>query len=353
MDASVSNKAPAGSRNRLSIRKSAKWLVIAAVLIVAAIFGYRYWRHSQLYVSTDDAYINANTVEVAAQVSGAVTRVFVRDNQPVKTGDPLFEIDPEPYRVALEKAQAQLRLAEQSVSQQSAAVQAAEAQVAQRRAELENARSNNAREQQLVRQGFISRQGSEAARTQQATAIAALQAAQANLEQARSALGATGDENASVRAARAAVAQAEIDLQRTHVVSPTQGTVANLSLRPGNTVQPGAPLFSVISNQEYWVDANFKETELGRVQPGETATVTVDMYPDHPFRGVVESVSGGAGTAFSLLPPQNATGNWVKVTQRVPVRVRVTNPDPRHPLRIGTTANVEVAARDAPQTSGQ
>ena len=352
MNTIVTPRSSAVQGVKLSLKKSIKWLLIGAVLITAALFGYRYWRHSQLYVSTDNAYINANVVEIAAQISGAVTRVYVRDNQPVKPGDPLFGIDPEPYRVALEKAQAQLRLAGQTVSQQNAAVQAAQAQVAQRRAELQNARSNNAREQRLVRQGFISRQGSEAARTQEATATAALQAAQANLEQARSAVGKTGEQNANVQASQAVVDQAEIDLQRSHVTSPIQGYVANLSLRPGNTVQPGVPLFSIISNQEYWVDANFKETELGRVHPGEPATVTVDMYPDHPFHGVVESVSGGSGTAFSLLPPQNATGNWVKVTQRVPVRVRITDPDPRYPLRIGTTATVEVAVREASQTSG-
>jgi membrane fusion protein, multidrug efflux system len=353
MDASVAQKLPVISRYNFSFRKSAKWILIAVVLVAVAIFGYRYWRHSQLYVSTEDAYLNANLVEVAAQISGAVTRVYVRDNQSVKPGEPLFDIDPAPYRVALEKAQAQLRLAEQAVAQQTAAVQAAEAQIAQRRAELQNARSNNAREQQLVRQGFISRQGSEAARTQEATAAAALRAAEANLEQARSTLGKTGDQNANVQAARAAVAQAEIDLARAHVVSPTQGYVANLSLRPGNTVQPGAPLFSIIGNQEYWVDANFKETELEGVRPGARATITVDMYPDHPFHGVVESLSGGAGTAFSLLPPQNATGNWVKVTQRVPVRVRMVDPDAHYPLRVGTTATVEVATQAASQSLGQ
>lgn len=231
------------------------------------------------------------------------------------------------------------------MSQQAAAVAAAEAQVSQRQAELKNAQSNNLRQQQLVRQGFLSKQGSEAARTQAETAAAALHAAQANLEQARSTLGATGESNANIKAAQAAVNQAQLDLEHAHVVAPTQGTIANLSLRPGNTVQPGVPLFALIGNQEYWVDANFKETELERIHPGATATVTVDMYPDHPFRGVVESVSAGAGTVFSLLPPQNATGNWVKVTQRVPVRVRIVNPDPAFPLRIGTTATVEVAAK--------
>jgi membrane fusion protein, multidrug efflux system len=349
MDAAIEQKET--RQQKFAIRKLVKWLLIAAILIAAGIVGMRYWLHSQRYVSTDNAYLNANTVQIAAQISGPVIRVYVKDNQAVKVGDSLFDIDPRSYQLALEKAQAQLHLAGQSVAQQSAAVAAAQAQVAQRAAELKNAQSNNARTQRLVKQGFLSEQGSEAARTQAATAAAALRAAQANLEQARSALGATGDANASVQATQAAVDQAKLDLQHTHVTAPTQGVVANLSLRPGDTVQPGVPLFSIISNQEYWADANFKETELERIRPGLPATITVDMYPDHPFRGVVESVSGGSGTAFSLLPPQNATGNWVKVTQRVPVRVRFTNPDPDYPLRIGTTATVEISVENAENAS--
>jgi membrane fusion protein, multidrug efflux system len=338
---------------RISVRKLLKWIIIGGVLLAIVLFGVRYWRYSQLYLSTDNAYLNANTVEVAAQVSGPVIKVYVSNNQAVKEGDPLFDIDPRPFEVALDRARAQLRLAQQSVSQQSAAVLAAEAQVAQRQAELLNARRVNARDQQLVKRGFFSQQGAEAAYTQVATAEAALHAAQANLEQARSALGDTGPQNANVQAAEAAVRQAELDLQHTHVVATANGSIANLSLRPGNVVQPGVPLFALISNQEFWADANFKETELESSGPGSEATITTDMYPDHPFQGVVESVSGGSGQAFSLLPPQNATGNWVKVTQRVPVRVRITNPDPRFPLRIQTTATVEIDLRsDAGKRSG-
>jgi membrane fusion protein (multidrug efflux system) len=145
-----------------------------------------------------------------------------------------------------------------------------------------------------------------------------------------------------VQAAAAMVKQAEVDLARTHVVSPTDGVVANFSLQPGSTVMPGVPLFVVISDKDYWVDANFKETELKEIRPGQSATIKSDIYPDHPFHGTVQSLSGGSGTAFSLLPAQNATGNWVKVTQRVPVRIKVDDPDPQHPLRIGTTASVKV-----------
>src|SRR5258705_13258136 len=138
------------------------------------------------------------------------------------------------------------------------------------------------------------------------------------------------------------VKPAETDLARTHVTSPTDGVVANFSLQPGSTVTPGVPLFVVISDKDYWVDANFKETELMEIRPGQSVTIKSDVYPDHPFHATVVSLSGGSGTAFALLPPQNATGNWVKVTQRVPVRIKVDDPDPQHPLRIGTTATVKV-----------
>ncbi len=314
----------------------------AIVLLAAAVAGLRYWRESELYVTTDDAYVGANQVEVAAQVTGPVVQVSVRDQQHVNAGDSLFDIDRGPFEIALARAQAQLELARQQAQQQGAGVASAEALLAQRRSEASNARSNWVRNQELMKSGFLSPQGAENARTQLETAEAAVKAQEANVAQAKSALGRAGDDNAAVQAAAAMVKQAELDLARTHVVAPTAGLVANLTLQPGNTVQPGVPLFLVISDREFWVDANFKETELKQVRPGLHATVKVDMYPDHPFRGVVQSLAGGSGSAFSLLPPQNATGNWVKVTQRVPVRVRIEDPDPQHPLRIGTTATVSV-----------
>jgi membrane fusion protein (multidrug efflux system) len=174
-----------------------------------------------------------------------------------------------------------------------------------------------------------------------------VKAAEADVARARSALGRGGEDNAQVQAAAAAVKQAELDLQRTHMVSPTAGTVANFTLRPGNTVNPNVPLFVVISNQDYWIDANFKETQLKDIRPGQKVEITSDVYPDRVFHGTVQSVSGGSGAAFSLLPPQNATGNWVKVAQRVPVRITVDDPDPAFPLRVGATATVTVDLRAA------
>jgi len=336
------SSAPAPRRVRRPGGKQIKWIIAAIVLVAGAFLGLRYWHESSLYESTDNAYVGANQVEVTAQITGTVTRVYVRDQQHVKAGDPLFDIDPANYQLAVSKAQAALELARQGTSQLSAGVASAEAALAQRRAEELNARNTWLRNQQLMKSGFLSPQGAEQSRTAVVTAEAATRAAEAGVAQARAQLGATGDQNANVQAAAAALDQAKLDLSRTHVAAPTDGVIANFNLQPGNVVQPGVALFVIVASQEFWVDANFKETQLKAIHPGQHATVTTDMYPDHPFEGVVQSVAGGAGSAFSLLPPQNATGNWVKVTQRVPVRVRIENPDPQHPLRIGTSATVKV-----------
>jgi len=330
--------------DRISPAKIVKWSIAALVLLAAIGFGVHYWRLSRLYVSTDNAYVNANRIEMAAQVSGPVRAMWIRDQQPVKFGELLFQIDPEPYQLAVDAAQAQLELANQSNAQDRAAVEAARAQVAQRTAELTNAQSVEQRAAELTKQKLISKQSAETSANEAASAAAAVRAAQANLEQAQSALGKAGAQNAAVRAAAARLAQAQLDLNHTRITSPASGYVANLEIRPGSMVQAGVPLFTIIGDNEYWVDANFKETELRRVQAGQKASVVVDMYPEHEFQGEVQSLSGGAGQAFSLLPAQNATGNWVKVTQRVPVRVKILDPDAGHPLRIGTTATVRVRA---------
>jgi membrane fusion protein (multidrug efflux system) len=350
MDATVTRgsettRAAAALAPRVAWRRVLKWGTVAILALIAIYFGVRYWHLSQLYASTNDAYVNADTTQVAAQVAGPVARVYVRDQQHVQAGDPLFEIDREPFEVAVAAAEAQLRLAQQTVGEQSAAVNAARAQLEQRVAELHNAESNERRTRNLITNGFLSAQSAEATQTTAATAAAAVAAARANLAQAISALGDPGQQNASVQAADARLRQARLDLAHTHVVATSAGTIANLTLRPGNPVQPLVPVFSIVSDRNYWVDANFKETQLDRLRPGQRATVRVDMYPHHPFKGEVQSLSGGSGSAFSLLPPENATGNWVKVTQRVPVRVRVVDADPAHPLRVGTTATVRVALR--------
>ncbi len=337
--------APTSRAGRLSLRRVLRWVIPALVLVGIGIFGFRYWQHAQRYVSTDDGYVNADVVEIAALVSGPVTRVAVRDQQHVMRDQLLFEVDPRPFRLALDAAAAALDQARQSVRQREAVIETARADITQREAELRNAQSNDRRTRNLIASGFLSAQSAEATHTEAETAAAALKAARSRLEEAQSALGETGNANADVRAAESRIRQAALDLEHTRVTAPTSGTVAHLTLRVGSTVAMLAPAFSIVSDEEYWVDANFKETQLNRVRTGQRASVVSDLYPHHPFTGEVQSLSGGSGAAFSLLPPENATGNWVKVTQRVPVRVRILDPDPDLPLRIGTTASVEVHAR--------
>jgi membrane fusion protein (multidrug efflux system) len=337
---------PVSAPDRASPAKLIKGGFAILVLVVAIGFGIHFWRDAQRFVSTDNAYLNSDRIELAAQVSGPVTAIHIQDQQAVTKGDVLVEIDPQPYQLAVDAAEAQLDIAYQGTSQDKAAVAAARAQITQRTAELTNAQSNEKRAKELTAQKLISSQLADTAMTEARTAEAAVSAANANLQQALSALGKAGANNATVRAAAAKLAQARLDLERTRIVAPADGLVANFELRPGSAVQAGVPIFTIIGNSGYWVDANFKETELARIKPGQKARIVVDMYKQHEFKGEVQSLSGGAGQAFSLLPAQNATGNWVKVTQRVPVRVRILDPDPSFPLRIGTTATVRIAAPD-------
>lgn len=317
-----------------------RYLVGAA--LVAAIAGAGFMFYEPNVESTDNAYVNGPVVSVIAQVTGPAARLGVADNQKVKKGDLLVQIDSRPFQIALDQAQASLALAHQSVNQQVAMVKAAEAEAEQKQSQLTQAKSEAARAHQLASNGYLSKEYIEKADTQVRTATAELQAAESKLTEAKAKLGQEGDNNENVKAAQAALAAAQLKLDYSHIAAPFSGTVSNFSLQPGSMIQANLPLFALIGDEQVWVDANFKETQLLKLHPGQKAEVRVDMYPNKIFHGTVQSISGGSGTAFSLLPPQNATGNWVKVTQRVPVKVVIDDPDPAMPLRIGTSADVKV-----------
>lgn len=274
-----------------------KWIVMGSIgfVIFIAIVT---WIYGEFFASTDNAYVNANVVQIAPRITGQVTTLFVTNNDYVKQNQPLFNIDPSTYQVALLKAQAQVAINE---------------------AQFLNAQLSAERKVALVKSKYISTQEND-------NAIATLHTSDAGRKQAY-----------------AFLQEATLNLQWTKVVAPTSGWITNMTLDNGDMVSANQPLFALISDKEFWVDANFKETQLSGIRAGQKATVHVDMYPDHAFKGVVQSISGGTGSAFSLLPPQNATGNWVKVTQRVPVRIVIVNPDPKFPLRIGSSASVRIS----------
>jgi len=283
--------------NMLKLSTPKKQLSIIALIIILVIASLIYWRISARYVSTDDAYLNANVVEIAPRVTGQVQHLYVVNNQLVRQGQVLFDLDPAPFIDA---------------------VNVAKAQVAMDEAHLKDVSADAARTTQLVHAKFMSAQAGDDTNAAVASANAKIQLDQAHLD------------------------QAQLNLNYTRIIAPVSGWVTNMSLRVGNTVTAYQSLFALVDNSEFWADANFKETQLAHIRQGQKATIKVDMYPDHPFAGVVHSISSGSGTAFSLLPPQNATGNWVKVTQRIPVRVEILNPDAQYPLRIGATAAVTI-----------
>jgi membrane fusion protein (multidrug efflux system) len=259
------------------------WLILIGIFIVVVAAILYFVRQGKLYPSTDDSYIQAHIVNIAPEVNGQVTQVLVKNHQAVTKGQLLFSIDPRSYRYAAEKAQAQLTLA----------------------------RQQGARIFPLIR---------------------------ANKEAP-----AQGDKiEAQIQEASAALHQAQYDLLHTQVSAPANGVIANLKVRVGDTVNSGINLFAIVEQQQFWVNANFKETQLSRIKVGQSATIKVDMYPSVSFKGIVQSTSPGAGTIFSLLPPENATGNWVKVTQRVTVKVMITALKANYPLLAGTSATTTV-----------
>jgi len=321
------------------LEKKKAILIAASAITVLGVSTYMFLGARER--STENAYLAADVVPVASLVAGRVVAVHVADNQHVRKGDPLFDVDPEPFRIALARAEAGLAAAMQSARQDGAEVAATRAQVEQTTVDLNNARASYARAKELVAQRFLSQQGADDALARVQALEAALDQAQAKLKKALSAPAKPG-ERADVLRAQAEIDQAKLDLEHAHVTATVDGQIANLSLTPGSLVGVGAPLFALIADNSYHVDANFKETELPGIHPGEDVDIKIDMYPGQRFKGTVESLSGGTGTAFSLLPAQNATGNWVKIAQRVPVRIKLAPTDAEHPLRIGATATVSV-----------
>jgi membrane fusion protein (multidrug efflux system) len=317
-------------------------LVLTGVIIAGALGIWAYQAYSARYPSTEDAYIGADVVRVAPRVSGRISSLNVANHQRVHKGEVLFSIDQVPFRFALEQAEAQLALAKREVTQAQAAVASADAEVHNRQVLQDNAKAKLQRAKRLAKKEYISNESVTDAEADYKSAGANLQVAQAKLEEARRQQGKPGDDNDRVVQAKAVYDQAQWQLDNTTVTAACNGQVSELNLQPGNVVNADKAAFVLVCSNRHWVDANYKETQLEHIHPGQPATIHIDMYPDHPFHGVVENISAATGSVFSLLPPQNANGNWVKVIQRVPVRIRIDNPDPAFPLLVGTSTTVTI-----------
>ncbi len=294
------------------------------------------------YERTDNAYVGANYATIATQVPGPITKIYIDNNQYVKAGDLLFEVDERPFKIAVNKAQANLELTGKEVREVAASVEQAAAAAQKAKANLANQKINTERVVKLADQGVLPAEDKDDATTKLEAAQDTYNEALAALAQARINLGKLGDQNEEVRYAIAELERAQLELSYTKIYAPINGQVSNCILYTGQYMEVGTEQFAIISNNEFWVDANYNETQLNHMQVGQAASIAIDMYPGKEFIGEIISISGASGTVFSLLPPQNATGNWVKVTQRVPVRILIKNLDNKYPLRIGTSANVRV-----------
>ena len=328
-------------------RKRLRMILLVAVPLIALAIGAFFYLGSGRYISTDNAYVGAQKVLITPDISGKVARIIVREGQQVKAGDELFEIDREPFRIAADQAQARLAAVRTDFINLKSDFQIYSqlADVAQQNAELK--KKDVERKRALAESRAGSQVDYEAAVSAQLAARLQAQLAVQRKDQAFNQL--LGDPNLPIEKfpaymqAAAALEQAQRDLDHTLLRAPIDGSATQVeNIQLGRFVTAGTPVFAVIDDTAPWVDANPKETDITNLRIGQRATVSVDTFPDTTFFGTVESVSPGTGAQFAILPPQNASGNWVKVVQRVPLRVRLDQDPMTGRLRAGMSATVEI-----------
>ena len=339
------HSAPAAAHTPLRQRLRRPLLVAAPMLMLLA--GGAAWLAAEPYATTDDATILATKASINARVSGQVIEIAVRDNQAVRKGQLLFRLDPQPYEIAVAQAQAHLNATRMQVAalkatyrQQLAGVQSARATAAFDSADF-------GRKQALLAADFTSRATYDQAETALKVAQQGITSAQQQVVGTIAALNGNpaiaADQHPVVREAQAALDKARLDLAYTRVTAPEDGIVARVEdLQPGDYVGSGTAIFALLATRHIWVEANFRETDLTHMRVGQRASIAVDAYPDTTFRAHVISMSPGTGSQFSLLPPENATGNWIKVVQRLPVRLELDATDPNHPLYSGISVTARV-----------
>ena len=319
-------------------------LMVSVPLLIALGGGYM-WLGSGRYISTDNAYVRQDMISISTDVTGRIVAVNVRENQRVKAGDILFQIDPEPYRIALEQADAALAGARVQVSTLATDTGSAAADIASARADISLAQATYDRQALLMKRGFTTRASFDAAAHEVAAARARFGTAQASAAKARSQMGsgtASSGLSPGIQAAMAERDKAALALARSVVRAPKDGVISQTSRLQIGTIAPsGVPALSLVVSQAAWVEANFKETDLNHMAVGQPAEITFDAYSGLKLCGHIASIGAATGSATSILPPQNASGNWVKVTQRVPVRVAIDCTTSR-PMIAGLSSEVTI-----------
>jgi membrane fusion protein (multidrug efflux system) len=334
---------PAASRNTL------RWILMGGGTLIALIVVLWLYLSSGRYMKTDDASVNAAQTAISAHISGQVIRVAVHDNQRVQRGDLLFQLDDQPLRIAVKEAEAKLALARMQISAAKAAYRHQQAETEVARGTLAYQRRELDRQQHLAESGITSHAQLDQS---QHTTDEAQQNVAAAEQQAGTYLAVLGgnpdvplDAHPMVMQAQAALDKAKLDLGYTSVFAPDDGIVTKVEqLQVGNYISAAVELFTLVSTRNVWIDANFKEDQLAHMHPGQSAEVTIDAYPGRRFKARVVSLSPGTGSQFSVLPAENATGNWVKVVQRLPVRLEFNDQakDISEAMHAGLSANVSV-----------
>lgn len=346
-DRVVDHPARVPAMPRRTVRERLRRPLMLVVPIVLAVLGAGYYLAEEPYVSTDDAFVRAAKVTVNARVAGQVVKIAVRDNEQVRRGKVLFQIDPEPYQIAVDRAEAQLASARLQIELLKTTYR-------QQQAELQSAKDSAAyderdynRKKALVANDFTPREVYD--QTETTLKVARQHVTSIEQQIANTVVALDGDPNVpvdrhpTVRAAKAQLDRNKLDLSYATVTAPEDGIVTRVDdLQIGDFVNPGAAVFSLLSSRRVWIEANFRETGLTHMRPGQEAAIGVDAYPDRTFRAHIVSMSPGTGSDFSVLPPENATGNWVKVVQRLPVRLELDELDPNRPLFSGISATVRV-----------
>ena len=331
-------------------------LIAIVVILALVIAAFLFWRHSRKHESTDDAFIDGQASRIAAQAPGRVTRLYITDNEEVKAGQPLLEIDASDIQARVDQARAQVATAESQIAQAEAQVDVARANANQSEASVRQAEADATRTaQDLIR--FQRVDPDAVSRRQADTALADARSARARLDAARSAARGANAQiksalaqvqvaRAGIDTARASQSAADLQLSYAHVVAPITGRVTRRSVDVGNVISVGQALLSIVS-RDLWVTANYKETQLTEMRVGQVVNVTVDAFPDVNFTAHVDSIQRGTGGFFSLLPAENATGNYVKVVQRVPVKIVFDRPEDltHYPIGPGMSVTPDVQLR--------
>lgn len=328
-----------------SRRQRTRLLLLVVVPLIAAAIALAFYLNGGRYVATDNAYVKADKVPVSTEVSGAVEDVLVHENQAVSAGQVLFRLDPAPFQVAVAKAEAKLAQVRTDLSALQASYREKQAEIVLARTRLAFATRNQHRQADLVARNFISASRFDDSKQETQLAAQQITALEQDLKRIGETLGGGIDSDIthhpSYLAAEAELEQAELDLAHAEVRASLPGTVGKLP-KPGQYVTAGSVVTALVANQNMWVEANFPETDLTYVHPGQSVSIRIDTYPSVSWHGTVDSLSPATGSEFSVIPAQNATGNWVKITQRVPVRIRLESRSDAPQLRAGLSTEVEI-----------